>query len=157
MPEVTIEKDQQGRLQGVTDTDKALYLKWRDAVTNLKPGQAVSFSFELPRDPAFHCMHFKMLSCIFDNQEVFDSDAKFREWVERGAGHTETIGVGDAEFERVKSVSYAELDDAEFRKMHADVKRFLLSETALRRLWPHVPVGTAYAGMVTIMEGNRHG
>jgi hypothetical protein len=152
MPSIVLTIGQDGKPCGMSATDQAHYGRFRRRVMDMKPGETISFSWETPRSPELHRRHFLMLKWIFENQEVFSTDDELRKWTERGARHVEVMSAAGLVLERVKSISYAELDDDEFRELHKRVKAFLLTHEALTKLWPHAAVGHSYDAMRHMLE-----
>lgn len=155
MPQVTVTLGQDGRLCGLTPADHEQYVRWRNRVESMQRGEVLTFTWTPPRSPNVHRFHFALLGNIYENQEVFRSYKEFRQWVLLGAGHVTVIQACGIEFEMADSVSYEELDDDQFRDVHKRVSAFLLTEKALRRLWPHADVNTSFQAVKFMMEQAR--
>lgn len=155
MPQVTVTVGQDGRLCGLTSADQELYQRFRNRVESIGPGDVLTFSWEPPRSAGLHRYHFKLLGRIFDNQEVFRSHDEFRQFVLLGAGHVIVMHACGIEFQMADSVSYEQLDDDKFRDVHKRVMAFLLTEKALRKLWPHADVNTSFQAVKWMMEQDR--
>jgi hypothetical protein len=163
MPEIVLTKGQKGKLVGLSEQDRQAFALFCKRAKALPPGETIQFAWEPPRSPGVHAAYFSMLARVAEQQDRFPSEMLLREWAERGARHVEQVSVsgsgldGEVVLERVKSVNYAAMDDDAFRLLFNRVKAYLLSEPALRHLWPAAKVGDAYQGMLAIIDGRTDG
>lgn len=139
MPKLTLCLDENKKLDGISQTDKKRYAKFKFIVSNLGE-DSISFSYHLPRSGAYHRRFFAQLAAVFEGQEVFDDLDMFRLWSEVGAGHVIYYPMMDTgEMIAVpKSIAYDKLDQDEFQKVHDSIFTFLRSERARSFLWPHL-------------------
>lgn len=139
MPKITLALDENKKLDGISETDKKRYAKFKFIVANLGD-DSISFSYHLPRSGAYHRRFFAQLAAVFESQEVFDDLDMFRMWAEVGAGHVTYYPMMDTgEMIAVpKSIAYANLDQDEFQKVGDSVFAFLHTEHARHFLWSHL-------------------
>lgn len=152
MPSLVLTVGQDGKFCGLTHEDQVQFKRWCNRAKEMKPGETLSFTYEIPRSQKMHSRYFVALQQIWENQEVFRSVDELRVWAEQGAGHVERLNVEGVTVERVKSISYDELDDDPFFVLFSKVKAFILSHKGLRKLWPHSPTGAAYEAAHHILE-----
>jgi len=139
MADITLTKDEDGRLVGLTDSDDRRYAKFRARVAGLEVGDTLRFSFKLPRSPQFHKRHFGILNALFKCQEQFVDFEKFREWTQVGAGFCDIYpGPKGKPVAKSRSISWEELEDADFAEHHKAVIEFVRSVHFTRFLWPHM-------------------
>lgn len=156
MPTITVTRGPCGELQGHTIEDQRQLMRLQRRQEEMQPGDTLVLSWQAPRSPEFHRMHFAMLNWVFDNQEAFAVRRAFRKWGEMGAGHCGWVAGPNGVMVPVpKSIDYVSLDDDEFRELHMDVRAFLQSPAGLHTLWPHVEAGTAWAALENMMKGSR--
>jgi hypothetical protein len=130
-------KGEDGKLQGLGDKGGRQFARFQSAVRKMEPGETMRFSFKLPRSPGFHRRHFAILNRVFEQQEQFDNDEKFREWLQVGAGFCDLLpGPKGKPVAVSRSIAWEALDDADFAEHHADVMSFLRSVHCTRFLWP---------------------
>lgn len=138
MPTLVLRKDEMGQLAGITEKDAAAFARWQRRLAAMAAGDTLTFTYRVPRSPAFHGRHFAILGRIFNGQETFADPEHFRKWGEMGAGHVDWIPGPEGVMQPIpKSIDYASLDDEEFRPVHQAVMTFLRTQHALEVLWPH--------------------
>lgn len=148
MAKITLERDDAGKLQGLSDADKRAYWRFRKALDGMAPGDTLAFEYKVPRSPGFHKRHFKLLGTIFDAQDQFTEKNHLRYWLEVGVGHCDYMpGADGLPVAIPKSISYESLDDIEFSEHHRQVVAFLREEHAYRFLWPQMSAAGA-EGMI---------
>ena len=110
--------------------------EWFDKV---KIGQAVDAEFKLPRNAKFHRRFFAMLNVAFSNYDWPEVETKwgkakcnfelFRKYVTVKAGHYEAALTPTGEVRaEPKSISWANMDEEQFRKLYSDVLDVILLE-----------------------------
>ena len=99
----------------------------------LKIGEVYSVTIKLVRNYQFHKKYFALINCAWEfqneaTQKHFKDDPeKFRETVEVAAGNTETFfDLKERKWlERKKSISFENMDNAEFSDLYERVKNVL--------------------------------
>ena len=139
MSKVTLIKDEAGRLRGIDPAHERAYAKFKKQMTELPAGQTLGFSYRLPRAPAHHRKFFAQMNALLDRTEAFGDLDKLRYWVTMGAGYFDLVPGFDGKPNAIpKSIDFDSMDEAEFSELHRAVDDFLLSERAVRTLWPHL-------------------
>lgn len=137
MAECIVVKGEDGKLEGLGHKGGRQFLRFQHAVRKMEPGDTLRFSYKLPRSPAFHRRHFAILNRVFEQQEQFDNDEKFREWLQVGAGFCDLLpGPKGKPVAVSRSIAWEALDDADFAEHHAAVIAFMRSTHCTRFLWP---------------------
>lgn len=140
MAECIVVKGPDGKLAGMGDKGGRAWGRFLAKVQAMAPGDTMRFSFWLPRSPAFHRRHFAILNRVFEQQEQFDDDGRFREWLQVGAGFCDLLpGPKGKPVAISRSIAWENLDDADFAEHHAAVMAFLRSLHCTRFLWPEWP------------------
>lgn len=156
MPTIVVTPGQDGKLEGLSWSDKRAFARFTRRARELQEGDTLEFSWKVARSPGFHKRHFALLRNVFDNQEVFEGEYEFRKWAEMGAGHCSWVPGIDGKPQAIpKSIDYASLDDDEFRELHLAVKNFIRSPRGLATLWPHVPEQVAWLAVDNLLEADR--
>lgn len=139
MVDLVIVKGDDGRLTGLGQKNAQRYAKWQSKVRDLEVGETVEFSWKQPRSPKFHRLFFAMLANLHDQQEQFDDSEQLRAWLIVGAGYCDFVpGPKGRMVALPRSMSWASMDDTEFRELVIAVWGFLRTEHAQRFLWPHL-------------------
>ena len=123
--ELTMIKGQNGGLIPYTEPD----IQW---IQKLKPGRLVEVTVSQPRNYIFHKRFFALLNFGFDYWEPEEQEWKgikaeksfevFREQVTVLAGHREvTYNLDGSVKVTAKSISFAKMDEDEFRQLYKDV------------------------------------
>lgn len=161
MPAVLITKDDSGKLVGFGQSGERTYVRFLAAVKKLEAGELLAFTYKVPRSPKFHKLHFVMLGRVFDAQEQYADEYKFRKWSEVGAGHCEYAPGPLGQMVAIPlSIDYESLDDEEFGKVHENVVAFFRTLHATRFLWPMLDdtdAGNAMAAILADFDGSRGG
>lgn len=154
MSEILLTKDQEGRVAGLRAEDARAWLRFRDLLRDLSPGDIIGVRTWFPRNRKFHRMHFAMLRRLLEAQEAFENPDALRAWAYVGAGHVHWIPSTDGVLTPVpKSVSFDAADNEEFRSVHERVIAFLRSERALVTLWPHLGMSAASEMIEHVIDG----
>ena len=137
MTTITITKDDTGKLTGLGEKDKIAYARLKKRLQDLEQGECLSLDVWFDRRQKFHALHFVILTRIFDAQEQWADLEQFRMWTTVGAGHCVFVpGPGGKMVAIPKSISWGQMDDADFQVHHKKVVDFLRSQRATRFLWP---------------------
>ena len=154
MSTLTITKNEEGKLVGLSPADQRAYARFQKSVKAMEPGELYQITLWFPRNKAFHAKHLRMLRTVFESQEQFDDfDNGFRKWAQIGAGYyTSMPGPHGRQIDVSKSIAWDKLDDEELSLHHEKVKEFLRSQRATRFLWPDISDGQAFEGMDRILR-----
>lgn len=154
MSNITITKNNEGKLVGLTQRDQRAYARFKKSVDGMEEGEIATISIWFPRNPAFHKKHLKMLREVFSNQEQFDDfDDGFRKWVQIGAGYYISMpGPNGRQIDVSKSIAWDKMDDEALNDHHEKVKEFLRSSRARMFLWPHLAEGQTYEMVDTLLR-----
>jgi hypothetical protein len=80
------------------------------------------------RNPKFHAKFFAILNLTFQNQDITQDFATFREVVTIHAGYFTWVKLLDGmEMKRAKSISFEKMDDLEFEGLYNEVFNICLS------------------------------
>lgn len=153
MPSVTLVLDQgTGKLAGLSDADQRGWSRFLRRISELA-GSCITFEWREPRSGRYHRYVFAQLSAVFGAQERFTDLEQFMVWTKTGAGFCEFLPHPERGLIAVpKSISYAKLDQAEFRPIADAMFEFLRSEHARRTLWPHLDDEQSFEMVSTILE-----
>jgi hypothetical protein len=153
MPKITITRDENNLLDGLSDKDKRAYAKLKQLLTGLTAHETLILQFRVPRSPGFHRRHFGILRAIFKGQDQFANEDDMRKWSEVGGGYCKEVPGLDGKMVWLPlSIDYDTLDDIEFREVHERVLHFLYSPRAYRYLWPHLSDQKAWDMMDTHIQ-----
>jgi Protein of unknown function (DUF1367) len=145
MTAIVITKNSQGKLEGIDQKGQRAYAKWRRLVTDLEPGQTLTFSYRMPRSPAHHRLFFLKLNRLLDRTEAFDDLDKLRYWLVMGAGYCDFVpGIEGKPNAIPKSLDFTQMDETEFAELHRQVNTFLWTSRAQETLWPHLDAEGRY-------------
>ena len=141
-------------IDGFTKEDRRAWRRFWKRVTKLEPGEMAVAEMVFPRSGPFHRRHMKIEQSVFDAQERFSDFEMFRYWLKVGAAWVVwAAGPKGGVVPIPKSISYAKVDEEEFRSYHDQVIWFLRGPHASKYLWPHLPTDAAAAMMNSILEG----
>jgi hypothetical protein len=139
MPQVTITRNNLGKIDGVDEKNQRAYRRFVKRMQELTPGCTLVFKWWEPRSPRFHRYHFAILGALFKLQDRFADEDDMRKWLETGAGYcTFAPGIDGNLCAIPKSIAYEKLDDVEFQELHQRIKTFMRSTHVTRHLWPHL-------------------
>jgi hypothetical protein len=143
-----------GALDGFNRDDKRAWRKFWARLFKLEPGEMAVAEMVFPRSGPFHRRHMAIEQSVFDAQERFENFESLRNWMKIGAGHCEWVpGPKGAVVPIPKSISYASIDDEEFRVFHDNTVAFLRGGHAANVLWPHLKGPRAAEMMEVILKG----
>ncbi len=104
-----------------------------------EPGEVFELLNKADRSLPFHGRWMAIEQRIFDNQDAYVHQERFRDWLKTGSGFG-TYHLVDGKMKFVPaSVSYEKCSDDEMREFAAAALDFLHTDRALRKLWPHLP------------------
>lgn len=153
MTAIVITKNGQGKLEGIDEKGQRAYLKWRRLVTDLEPGQTLTFSYRMPRSPAHHRFLFVKLNRLLERTEAFDDLTKLRYWLLMGAGYCEFVPGLDGNPNAIpRSMDFDSMDEAEFSELHRQIDTFLWTSRAQSTLWPHLDEEARYRSVEAFLK-----
>lgn len=139
MTQITIIKNDQGRLEGLDERGQRAYAKWRRLVTDLPVGQTLTFSYRFPRSPGHHRLFFAKLQSLLARTEEFTKLDDLRRWLTLGAGYFDMIPGLDGKPQAIpRSIDFDAMDEIDFAELHRAVDEFLWTARAQAVLWPHL-------------------
>lgn len=145
MANVTVFKDESGKLAGFGDKGSRAWSRFRAMLDRLQVGETLAFQWWEPRAPGFHKLFFAKLNALFDRQEQFDDVDRLRAWLTVGAGECDFVpGPKGRMVALPRSIAWHKLDETEFAELARRIDDFLWSEAAHRFLWPHLTPQLAY-------------
>ncbi len=128
---------------GGPESEKAWRRFW-SRIIKMEPGELVSAEMVFPRNPRFHRRLFALLTIGFDAWEPGDGKThkgmeirkdfeRFREDITILAGfYDATYNVDGGVSLSAKSISYANMDDAEFERVYSAIADVLLQQVLTR-------------------------
>ena len=139
MSDITVVRNEEGKLVGLTTRDQRAWARFRDTLARLGQGEMLRLSTWFPRNPKLHRLHMAALSNVHDHQEQFEDFNVFRAWAYVGAGECHFAPTATGRMAAIpKSVRYERMDDEEFKSLHDKCMTFLRSHHATQFLWPHL-------------------
>jgi hypothetical protein len=139
MSDVTVYKNDQGKLEGWTEKGKRAYSRFLAACKNLEPGEMLSFSYRAPRKPKPHKFFFCAVKQLFSMQEQFADEDRLRQWLIVGAGHCDFYPGPQGRMVAVAhSMNWESMDDNDFHELFNDVLDFVWTGHLQRFLWGHL-------------------
>lgn len=115
--------------------------RWRrlwSRIWKSEPGEATQLLILAPRSRKFHARHMAIETRLFESQDAFVNQNRFRDWLKTGAGFGNYELVGQRMKFIPASVSYDDCSDDEMREFHENAIAFMRTPRAQRRLWPHL-------------------
>ena len=105
-----------------------------EAIIKKMPLDGVIVEYKPKRSYKFHKKLFALLNLVFKNQEHYESVDNILEVVKFRAGHFETIltHTGNTHF-KTKSISFADMNNAEFEQFYSKSIDVALELTSLTR------------------------
>lgn len=154
MAEITLTKDDTGRLVGLSEADKAALSSFKRRTTEMEPGEICSIETWNPRKGSYHRRHMKIEATVFQSQERIANFDMFRDWLKVGAGFVVWMaGPKGGVIPIPKSISYKKADEDVMREFHKNAIAFLRSEHATRYMWPHLDAQQGADMINTILRG----
>lgn len=128
-----------GTIDGLGERARKSWRRFWRTVIDMEPGEIVTVQTHKARSGPFHRRHMKIEATVFESQERFENFEQFRNWLKVGAGHvTWAAGPKGGVVPIPKSISYAQMEEVEFREFHDAVIDFLHTPHAAKYLWPHL-------------------
>lgn len=155
MTKVTIWKNAQGHLEGVTDEDERGYQVWRRKVRNLEPGdgEMITFAFTDPKCPKHHARFILKIRSLFGRTEAFGNERDLRQWLIQASGFVKWEPGPDSTPNALPiSIKFSDLEEAEFIELHRAVDFVLWSSEGQEKLWPNLTPEKRYLAMQSFME-----
>lgn len=131
MSKLILVKNNEGKLQGLSDDDKKAYQLFKRRIEKLEVGELISMDVKLPRNSKFHRLFFAMLNLGFDawepqrkhksykGREVQKNFEIFRSDVLIAAGfYEQTFGLDGRLRLEAKSISFAKMEEPEFNEVY---------------------------------------
>ena len=142
-----------GAINGFTRDDRRAWYRFWKRITGMEPGEIANVEMVFPRSGPYHRRHMAMEQSVFDAQDRFQNFKAFRDWLKIGAAHCEWVpGPKGAIVPIPNSISYASMDDEDFRVFHGNMIQFLRGEHAANILWPHLKGDMAAEMMDSILR-----
>jgi hypothetical protein len=125
-------------IQGVDAKHNARWRRWWGRLFNAEAGEVQHIQALTERSMAFHGRHMAIEQRLFDVQDAFVNQDRFRDWLKTGAGWGEYKLVGERTKFVPASLAYEKCSEDEMREFHTNMVDFLHTPRAQRRLWPHL-------------------
>jgi hypothetical protein len=131
MSEITLVKLPDGKLEGLSESDKLAYKRFKSRLNNLEAGELCSIDAKLPRNGKYHRRFFAMLNIGYEAWEparknkqykgkaVQKNFDRFRSDVLILAGYYEQTFSLDGKLKlEAKSISFANMDQPQFEEVY---------------------------------------
>ncbi|PPC85259.1 MAG: hypothetical protein CTY37_08580 [Methylotenera sp.] len=141
MAEITLVKLPDGKLEGLSDSDKAAYKRFKSRLSNLEAGELVEIEALLPRNSKFHRKFFALINLGFEHWdsgrthkkykgvEVTKNFDRFREDVLVLAGFYDQVFDLNGKMKLVaKSIKFARMEQDEFERLYSASLDVLLAK-----------------------------
>ncbi len=143
--------------QAIRGIDEQNHKRWKTFLRRMfgmEHGEIAEVGTRIPRSGPFHRFHMAMEQAVFDAQERFSDFDQFRNWLKIGAGHVDWVpGAKGGIVPLPKSISYAALEEAEMREVHAAMVAFMRGPHAAPYLWRHLDADEACEMMNAVLGG----
>jgi len=139
--EIMLVKLPDGKLEGLSDTDKLAYKRFKSRLKNLEAGELCTIEAKLPRNSRYHRKFFAMLNLGFEAWEpqrqhksykgkpVTKNFERFRSDVLILAGYYEQTFCLDGKLKlEAKSISFASMEQPDFEAVYNAVLDVLLAD-----------------------------
>ncbi|MNS80494.1 hypothetical protein D3C72_1141750 [compost metagenome] len=128
-----------GIVDGLGERGKRQWRRLWNSLMRLEPGEMVEIKTIQPRMGWYHRKHMAMEQAVFEAQERFQDFESFRTWLKVGAGFVDWYpGPKGGVIPVPRSISYANLEQADMEQFHGDAVDFLRTEHAGKTLWKHL-------------------
>ncbi len=154
MSSIALVKLPDGKLEGLGDSDKLAYERFKSRLKNLEAGELCEIDVKLPRNSKYHRKYFALLNLGFENWdagrknktykgvEVQKNFDRFREDITILAGYYEQVFDINGKMKLVaKSISFGSMEQDEFEMLYSATINVLLDK-----------VFTKYAGRAEVDE-----
>ena len=141
MAEITLVKLPDGKLDGLSDSDKTAYKRFKSRLANLAAGELVEIEALLPRNSKFHRKFFALMNLGFEHwdsgrthkkykgKEVIKNFDRFREDVLVLSGFYDQVFDLDGKLKLVaKSIKFARMEQDEFERLYSACLDVLLAK-----------------------------
>lgn len=141
MSEMMLVKLPDGKLEGLSDSDKLAYKRFKSRLSNLEAGELCTIDAKLPRNGKYHRRFFAMLNIGYEAWEpqrqhksykgkpVQKNFDRFRSDVLILAGYYEQTFSLDGKLKlEAKSISFANMDQAQFEEVYNACLDVLLAD-----------------------------
>jgi len=109
-------------------TFKVAYDSDYDKAKKIKVNEPYEFEYKLPRNYRFHKKYFALLNLVYNNQDVYTNIEDLREDLTIEAGYFRlTENIKGQTVKRAKSISFAQMDDAEFSDLYNSVVNVVIN------------------------------
>ena len=108
-------------------------------IWNSEPGEGRQIFDGKERSLRFHRRWMAIEGRIFENQDRYVNEDRFRDFVKTGAGFGAYTLVNGVMRFVPSSLSYEQCSDHEMREFVEHAVAFLRTDRALRKLWRHLP------------------
>lgn len=99
----------------------------QEIVAGMGRDEVVRVTVRRVRNPRFHRLFFALMNLVWQHQDRFVSREALLTYVKIGVGHVETVILDDGRTVYIpKSISFAKLDEHDFRKFFDAVVRLLV-------------------------------
>ena len=99
-----------------------------EALGKVSVGERLYGDLKRPRNPAFHRKAFALLNASFANQDQFENKEAFRRWMTIKAGYYTVVVVDGASHFQAESLSFGNMDQADFEKVYSGFKDVAVTE-----------------------------
>lgn len=125
-----------GVIDGLGEVNRKKWRGFFKRLLKMEPGEVVEIRTHQARIGWYHRKHLNLEHKLFEAQERFEDFDQFRMWLKVGAGHVDWLpGPKGGVIPVPKSISYANMEQADFEAYHEKVMVFLRQEHAARTLW----------------------
>lgn len=144
MTAITLVKLPDGSLRGMSEADQVAYKNFKTRLNKLEEGELCSIDAKLPRNSRFHRKFFAMLNLgylawepkrkhkNYKGEPVTKNFERFRSDCLIMAGHYEQTFSLDGKLKlEAKSISFANMEQAEFEEIYSSVCDVLLQKVLI--------------------------
>jgi len=143
-----------GHIDGLGEKGKKQWRRLFNNLFRLEAGECITIKTNQKRIGWKHRKHMALEQALFESQEKFQEFETFRSWLKVGAGFVEWIAAPKGGVMPIpKSISYADLEQAEMEEVHINMVNFLREEYAQKALWRHLDPMQRSEMMETILGG----
>jgi hypothetical protein len=139
-------------IQGVNEQHHRRWLRVLRRLFTAEPGECHTLYPDVERSRPFHCRWMAIEQRVFDNQDAYVNQDRFRDWLKTGAGLGEYRMVGEHLKFCPGSLSYESASDDEMREFAASATAFLRTPRAQKKLWPHLSAQRRAEMVETLMR-----
>lgn len=100
------------------DTFKPLSVNDADNMKRIKEGDIIYVEYKKPRNPVFHNKFMSMVRVVYENSEQYESFDALLNVFKVELGYYDTMWWRDIEIRVPRSISFAKMDELEFRELY---------------------------------------